>query len=263
MQSPNEAQLMETWARQAGAYALDIFHDYNAAAPRRKADNSWVTEVDETIEQMLRQHIAQAFPDDLIMGEEGGGQASNSGRIWVLDPIDGTGSFVKRLPVWCVSIGLLVDGYPAAGCVYLPVLDECYLAGLTGDATLNGQIINAENPDFLDSQSWMAVPSNAHRRYKISYPGKTRSLGSTAANVCYVASSRACAAILGNASLWDIAGAWPILERAGGKLSTFSGGPFDWQRFYQGASANEPLFAASNNNYANMRAMIDLAQGAI
>ena len=84
MQSPNEAQLMETWARQAGAYALDIFQDYNAAAPRRKADNSWVTEVDETIEQMLREHIAQAFPDDLIMGKRAAAKPATAGGFGCL-----------------------------------------------------------------------------------------------------------------------------------------------------------------------------------
>src|SRR6185436_11883345 len=103
-------------------------------------------------------------PTDRVMGEEEGGVGSTTGRLWALDPIDGTGSFVKRLPIWGVSIGLLVDGLTAAGCFYLPVSDECYVASLEGPAFLNGQPIKGFEGDPLDSQAWMAVPSNAHRR---------------------------------------------------------------------------------------------------
>ena len=252
-----EHQHMEQWAREAGAYALNIFHDIHAAPPKAKADHSWVTEADLAVERMLRERIAAAYPDDRIMGEEEGGSANAEGRIWVIDPIDGTGSFVKRLPVWCVSIGLLIDGKPAAGCVYLPVTDECYLAGITGDATLNGEPINAHVENPLDSQAWMCVPSNAHYRYNINYRGKTRSLGSTAANICYVARGSASAAILGRASLWDIAGAMPILERAGGVLQPLNGEPLDWQTLYTGKAASQVLFASSQQNLELMLSLIN------
>ncbi len=252
----SEQQLIEEWAREAGAIALYAFHDIHAAPARRKADRSWVTDVDENIEILLRERIAATYPADRIMGEEGGGLATTRGRVWVLDPIDGTGSFVKRLPVWGVSIGLMVDGRAAAGCMYLPVSDECYLAGMDGPPTLNGQPISAEVAEPLDSQSWICVPSNTHRRYRITYPGKTRSLGSTAANICYVARGGAAAALLGKSSLWDLVGALAVLERAGGVLGTLSGKPIDWEPLLRGECASEPLFAASAANFEQIRQMI-------
>ena len=252
----NEQTLIEQWAQETGALAKRAFHDVHAAPPRRKADHSWVTDVDETVERILRERIAAAYPDDVIMGEEGGGTGGARGRVWVLDPIDGTGSFVKRLPVWGVSIGLLVDGQAAAGCMFLPIPDECYLVGTDGAATLNGAPISAQIDEPLDSQAWICVPSNAHRRYRIDYPGKTRSLGSTAANICYVARGGAAAALLGHASLWDIAGALPVLERAGGVLGTLSGKPINWEPLFRGERASDELFAASRENYELLRGMI-------
>jgi myo-inositol-1(or 4)-monophosphatase len=252
----NEQQHIEAWAREAGAIAMRAFHDIHAAPPRRKSDRSWVTDVDEDIETLLRERIAAVYPDDQVMGEEGGGLATTKGRVWVLDPIDGTGSFVKRLPVWGVSIGLMVDGRTAAGCMYLPVSDECYLAGLDGPPLLNGLPIDAHVAEPLDSQAWICVPSNTHRRYRIEYPGKTRSLGSTAANICYVARGGAAAALLGRSSLWDLVGALAVLERAGGVLGTLSGAPIDWQPLLRGECASEPLFAASAANYELIRTLI-------
>ena len=254
----NEQQLIEEWAREAGAIALTAFYDAQAAPPRRKADRSWVTDIDEQIELLLRKRIGAAYPGDRVMGEEGGGEATQGGRVWVLDPIDGTGSFVKRLPVWGVSIGLMVDGRAAAGCMYLPVSNECYLAGMEGPATLNGRPISADIDDPFDAQSWMAVPSNTHRTYRVDYPGKTRSMGSTAANICYVARGGASAALLGRSSLWDIAGALAVLERAGGRLGALSGQPLDWAPLLRGEAAAEPLFVASAANYERLRARITL-----
>lgn len=253
----NEQSYLEQWARDAGEIALRTFRDVHAAPPRRKADHSWVTDVDEAVEHLLRARIAEAYPADAVMGEEGGGEGSTHGRVWVLDPIDGTGSFVKRLPVWGVSIGLMVDGRVVAGCMFLPVSDECYMVGLDGPALLNNQPISAQLDEPLDSQAWICVPSNAHRRYRIDYPGKTRSLGSTAANLCYVARGGAAAALIGRASLWDIAGALPVLERAGGKLGTLSGTPMNWAPLLRGERASEPLIAASSANFELLRGMIE------
>lgn len=254
----NEHTLMRAWAHEAGAIALRAFHDANAAPPRRKADHSWVTDIDEQVEALLRQRIGAAFPADRVMGEEGGGTATTSGRVWVLDPIDGTGSFVKRLPVWGVSIGLMIDGRAAAGCFYLPVSDECYLVGIDGPATLNDQPIDAQIDEPFDSQAWIAVPSNAHRRYQITYPGKTRSLGSTAANICYVARGGATAALLGNTSLWDIAGALAVLERAGGVLQPLDGEPLDWAPLLRGDHARQVLIAAAADAIDTIRTMIQV-----
>ena len=250
----NEAHLMEQWAREVGAQALDLFNKRQISS-RRKSDRSVVTDVDEAAERILRERIQQAFPDDQIIGEEGGGQATSQGRVWVIDPIDGTGSFVAYLPTWCISIGLVIDGRPAAGCVYLPVPDHCFLAGLAGPASLNGEPIRAQRAaeGLNDFEAWMSVPSNVHRRYHIRFPGKVRSLGSTAASICYVASGNALAGLVGRSNGWDIAGAQAILERAGGCLMGLDGSEIDWPWLLQGQQSHQPLFAAECASFEDLR----------
>lgn len=236
---------MEAWALEAGRIALAIFRDEARANRRRKADRSWVTAADEEVEQLLRRRIEAAYPHHRIIGEEEGGVGSVSGELWALDPVDGTGAFVDGLPVWGVSIGLLRDGIPVAGCFYMPALDECYSAGVEGPATLNGQPISAGIEEPLDSESWIAVPSNAHRRYRITYPGKTRALGSTAAHLCYVARGSAAGALIGKPKLWDIAAAVAILQRSGGGIWGLSGQPLDLAPLLAGRSVPEPLLGTT------------------
>jgi myo-inositol-1(or 4)-monophosphatase len=234
---------VRTWAREGGEIAL---HYYNAVEAQRKPDRSFVTAADVEIEALLRKRIAATYPNHGILGEEDRPQHTDREFVWALDPIDGTGAFVDGIPIWGISIGLLRYSQPVLGCFYMPALDEWYEADLEGPALFNGQPIQVRTDDLLDSEAAICVPSNAHRRYTIDYPGKARSLGSTAAYMCYVARGKAVGALLGWPKLWDIAASMAILQRAGGDARLlFSNAPLDLLPMLSGKYAPEPVVVGS------------------
>jgi histidinol-phosphatase len=89
-----------------------------------KADGSEVTVADRGAERLLRRRIAAHWPDDAVLGEEYGGTLTDRGRCWLLDPIDGTASYVLGLPMFGTLLSLLVDGEPVFGCIHLSALNE-------------------------------------------------------------------------------------------------------------------------------------------
>jgi myo-inositol-1(or 4)-monophosphatase len=143
-----------------------------------------------------------------------------------------------------VSVGILHNWEPVAGLLFLPLLNELYLSH-GYDALFNGQAIHVDASQNVDDESFLSVTSAAHRKYRIAFIGKTRALGSTAANMCYVARGTAVAALMGRPSLWDIAGALPILRVAGGDLRCLSGQPLDLGLLADGRRCPEPVLAGA------------------
>jgi histidinol-phosphatase len=94
------------------------------AGARHKADGSEVTVADRGAERVLRRRLGATWPRDAVLGEEYGGIIARAGRCWLLDPIDGTASYVLGLPMFGTLLALLVDGEPVFGCIHLPALKE-------------------------------------------------------------------------------------------------------------------------------------------
>ena len=115
-------------ARAAGEHALGYFQSSGLVIDR-KDDSSPVTRADREAEQLIRATLADSFPDDAILGEEFGEQSGTTGYRWYLDPVDGTESFVRGVPLWGTMIGLELDGEPVAGVVAFPALREIVWAG--------------------------------------------------------------------------------------------------------------------------------------
>jgi len=208
-------------ARRAGGMARARFRH---ARVSWKPDESMVTDADLEIQAMLEAELAQAFPQDDVLGEEEPDAGFSTARFcWVLDPIDGTNNFGRGMPGFSVSIGLLDDGRPFAGAVYDPIADQLF-AGLVGwGAWLNGRPLRLE-PAELSRRSLCSirapfgdrVPVFAQKwlsRYRL------RRGGSTALTLCYVALGALAFAHDHRASLWDIAGAVPVLLEAGGVIT--------------------------------------------
>lgn len=230
-----------TWARSAGTIALQYFRRTQA---RRKADDSLVTQADIEIEQFLRERIAGRYPTHGILGEEQGSSSAESDYIWAIDPLDGTNAFAGGLPIWAVSIGLLHQGQPVLGVVYMPATDDLYWTE-DGQALWNGLPVEVTPPRPFDTQDWLAIPSDSHLLYRLDFPGKTRSLGSTVAHMCYVAQGSTAGALLGTPYLWDIAAGMVLLEAAGGLLVTLDNQPVDVAAMLDGRSADRPLLATT------------------
>jgi len=107
-----------------------ILHYLHRARASRKSDGSEVTIADKKAERMLRGLLRAAWPEDAVMGEEYGGQVARRGRCWLLDPIDGTASFVLGMPMFGSLLSLLIDGEPVFGCIHLPALGETTYAAV-------------------------------------------------------------------------------------------------------------------------------------
>jgi histidinol-phosphatase len=112
---------------EADAITLGHLHRVSIS---HKADGSEVTVADRAAERLLRRHLRAHWPRDAVLGEEYGGQLVRDGRCWLLDPIDGTASYVLGLPMFGTLVSLLIDGEPVFGCIHLPALRETTYAAL-------------------------------------------------------------------------------------------------------------------------------------
>ena len=204
-----------------------------------KSARDVVTEADHLSEALIVEAIRARYPDDAILAEETGehravaGEAPTSGRgrVWIVDPLDGTVNYANGIPVFCVSIALVVDGVPAVGVIVDPTRNESFAATCDGPATLGGRSIRTSGKDKLtDCVISMALSGraattrsrNVRRQIRIS-----RSMGSAALALAYVANGRFDAFVQqGGLSAWDVAAAGLIAERGGARVTAMDGGPW-------------------------------------
>ena len=224
-------------AQQAGRILMDRYErleriDYKSA-------RDVVTEADHESEALILAAIRARFPADAILAEETGehravaGEAPTSGRgrVWIVDPLDGTVNYANGLPVFCVSIGLVTDGVPAVAVIHDPTRSEVFGATADGPATLNGQVVHASDKerlsDFVISMALngrTATSRSRNVRQAIRIP---RSMGSAALALAYVANGRFDAFIQqGGLCAWDVAAAGLIAERGGATVTSMTGGPW-------------------------------------
>lgn len=130
--------IVEDIAREAGRLAFTHFRSLADLPVESKGHLDLVTAADREVEEFLVAHLRDAFPDDGIFGEEGGEIPGASGRIWVIDPIDGTFNFVRGGHNWAISIGLYEMRRPVLGVIHAPVRDLTIVGGTTTPARLNG-----------------------------------------------------------------------------------------------------------------------------
>ena len=226
--------------RQAGRLALTARRE--DLSVRDKADHTPVSEMDERIEALLAARIRSRLPDHGILAEEGQPGGKNTAYTWVLDPLDGSRAYLSGLPLWGISVGVLREGLPLAGALYLPAVNELYTGHAAG-AWLNGRPLPAPRVALEDRTAFLAVPSNCHQLYRIDY-GRLRSLGSAAAHLIYVARGAAVGALLRPVKLWDLAGVWPLLTYLGIELRYLSGAGVEIAPLLDGRPAPEPILAA-------------------
>ena len=197
-----------------------------------KTDDSMVTDADLAIQASLGQRIASTFPGDGLLGEESGASLPRrleAPHVWIVDPIDGTNNFGRGLPGFSVSVGVLRYGRPLCGAVYDPLTDQLF-TGLVGEgAWLNERPLRV-TPAARSARSLFCVRTP----YRDGVPGfvqqwlgryRLRRTGSTALHLCYVAAGALAFVHDQGASLWDIAGAAPVVIEAGATLTDDRGSP--------------------------------------
>lgn len=195
-----------------------------------KADGSPVTAADRAAETAARDWLAKRFPHDRVVGEEFGESAGRGDRVWFVDPIDGTRTFLRGVPLWGTLIGIAVDGDVVAGAAYFPALREMLNAGRDAGCWWNGTRARVSDVTSLDAAAVVTTDEQFHAAPQ--YRERWRTLSSRAAisrtwGDCYgyllVATGRAEVMVDGKLAGWDAAPFFPAIAEAGGVLTDWSG----------------------------------------
>ena len=239
MATPSDLQLANRLADAAGAAIRPLFR--GAWAEEQKSDRSFVTEADRAAEAAMRAIIEAERPSDGIVGEEYGTHNERAARQWVLDPIDGTTSFIAGRPIFGTLIALLQDGFPVLGIIDQPIAGERWVGRMGHATTFNGEPVRAApcrelgnavlattTPhQFSDHEAdhFMGLAKAVAER-KIIYGGDCYNYG-------LVASGHVDIVCEAGLKLHDFAALVPVVEGAGGLMC-------DWR--------GEPLHSGSDGN---------------
>lgn len=220
--------------RLADAARTAILPHYRSGlTSERKEDASPVTLADRAAEEAMRRILKAECPRDAIHGEEFGAETGSSGRTWVLDPIDGTASFLIGRPIFGTLIALVVDGWPVLGVIDQPVLDERWI-GVTGQPTLlNGQPVRTRacrelgdatlattGPHYFndhDGEHFMGLAAKTDHRRMV--------MGGDCYNYALLATGHLDIVCEANLKLHDFAALVPVVEGAGGTMCDWNGEP--------------------------------------
>lgn len=216
-------------AEAAAQTALQHFTDHDSLRIERKGAQDWVSNADREVELQIRSALNEQFPDDSIIGEEHDNQNGSSPYTWVIDPIDGTTSFVNAMPGWCVVIACIVQEETVIGVIVDPIARETYCASKGGVSTLNGKPIGVSTAQSIKEGS-VAVGHSARLdpdstlqilSALVSDGGIFYRIGSGALMLAYVAAGRLLGYVEPHMYAWDCLAGLFIIEQAGGRVEAF------------------------------------------
>ena len=239
----------QTLARSAGELAHNYFKNLDQIVVESKGTQDEVSIADRETEVFLRARILEAFPDDGILGEEGGDNSDGKAIIWVLDPIDGTACFVNGMFSWCISIAVVVDGVPSIGVVFDPNANELFHAVIGGAASVNDKRIHVK--EVANFKGGVLGVGFSHRSQPDEFTPFMHTLlssggmfirnGSGALMLCYVAAGRLIGYYEPHINSWDCLAAIVIVEAAGGRCNDFLAN--------HGLTRGNPILAAGKPLY--------------
>jgi histidinol-phosphatase len=185
---------------------------------------------DKGAEQMLRAALLGKFPDDGFLGEESGDTPGASGFRWIIDPVDGTRSFVRGIPIWATLVGLEYKGELVAGVTYLPAMKQTFRA-LRGDGAYRDErkihVSDVKSLDkahvYYSSISWFKKAGHDRQFLElVNLTERQRGFGDFYGFVM-IAQGSGEIMVEHGVHAWDIAALAPIIEEAGGKLTAWDG----------------------------------------
>ncbi len=194
-----------------------------------KSDDSPVTHADKTVESLVRAEIARRHPAHGILGEEHGQERAGHPDLWVVDPIDGTRSFISGYPLFGFLLAYLHDGQPQAGVIAMPALDETYIGSTGQGATLNGAPIRVSSQTRLDDA---IVYINEGDKIFADHPdlfavlmrtGQTRRLSYDCYPHALLAAGHVDVVVDYDLKPYDFLALRPVIEAAGGCLTDWEG----------------------------------------
>jgi len=215
--------------------AEQIMPRYNRVAYSLKKDGSLVTEADSAMQNAMIESLQEYWPEYTVLGEEMTDAEQqekldcDAQGLWILDPLDGTSNFASGVPIFSVSLGLVIDNEVVLGAIYDPNRDEMFSAIKGQGAWLNGQTLKCITErvlleqctaqiDFKRLKPDMRVCLSREHPY-----ASQRNFGSGALDWCWLAAARSPVYIHGGQKLWDYAAGQLIFSEAGGLAKTFSG----------------------------------------
>ncbi|HEX6184865.1 MAG TPA: inositol monophosphatase family protein [Pyrinomonadaceae bacterium] len=215
-------------AREAGEVTLRYFK--RKFETRLKGKDNFVTQADLEAEELLRRRIAERYPEDSIVGEEGGESAGTTGRRWILDPIDGTYSFVHGVPFYGVLLGVEIEDEPAVGVINLPALGEIIYAARGLGCFWNGEPARVSRTEKLEDALLLSTDFGSCARHGFGAAAdelQRRAAQRRTWGDCYgyalVATGRADVMLDPVLNVWDCAALLPVLEEAGGTFTDWQG----------------------------------------
>jgi myo-inositol-1(or 4)-monophosphatase len=222
--------------------------------PTEKANRSYVTDLDNDLERMIRERLAREFPLDGLTGEEFAAGGGNGPRRWSIDPIDGTGNLVHGLPLWAISLGMIENGEPVLGIIAVPPLRETYWATKGGGAWRDGVQLHARDADEFHDQDNVCLGTNAMRAVDPrSVPGRLRDLGSACCEIAFTAANRLAACTFLGEQTHDIAAGAVIAAEAGCSFGNIDGRILTPAEFVASTPVRTPTFVAPPRRLAALQ----------
>ena len=221
--------------RAAGAVLRDYYR--TGVTVTYKGEIDLITEADRASEDLILSRIRAAYPDCAILSEERGASANASAAIWIADPLDGTTNFAHGLPIFSVTLALLVNNVIEVGATYDPIYDELYTAQRGQGAYLNGERLHVSAVPTLDKALLVTgfpydrrtSPHNNLQQFadfSLRAQGVLR-LGSAALDLAAVAAGRLDGYWEFKINPWDIAAGVLLVTEAGGQVTAATGSPVD------------------------------------
>ncbi|MGA3327768.1 MAG: inositol monophosphatase family protein [Terriglobia bacterium] len=228
MKFEHELEVARRIAEEAGRLALE--NHARGFEAETKPDDSPVTSADRANERLITKLLEEAFPDDGILGEEGAAREARSGRRWIIDPIDGTRSFMRGIPTWGVMLALEAEGAVVVGACNLAALGELYSAAAGLGAYCNGKRIHC-SPVKTPANAMLCLSGFDHVAKRswsdrllpwLTQFWSVRSMGGCI-DAMYVAAGRSEVWISLQAKAWDLAPLKIIGEEAGARFFNLDG----------------------------------------
>ncbi len=228
------ADFLRRLAAAAAAETLPRFRSQGAIGNKLASGFDPVTEADQEAERAIRALIAAEYPDHGILGEEHGAENASSRHQWIIDPIDGTRAFISGIPVWGTLVGLTVDGEAQAGFMSQPFTGEFFYAtgseamyeGPGGARPLQTRKTTALSDAILFTTTPALFKGEARAVYdRLETKVQLSRYGTDCYAFAMIAAGQVDVVADPGLQSYDIAALIPLIEQAGGVVTTFDGGP--------------------------------------
>ena len=225
-------------AREAGQMLLSHYREDESLLEQRATAKEAATKYDKMSDELIISHIQTAYPSHSLLTEESGSIKGDADWLWIVDSLDGTGNFANSNPMFAVCIALMHKDRLYLGSVYAPAIDEFYFALKGGGAYLNGKKIAVSTVSEPEGSYFLYCEGGSKDRKRTGstldkvYPcvKDIRKLGSAGLETAWVAAASVEAYYTTDIDPWDVAAGVLLVEEAGGKVTDFSGNPWQPQK---------------------------------